>query len=90
MKKWWPYRHELYSAIVSTPFNDQKVSEDVVQKLNQLVIDAIGKQVTATYVKDLKAVWNILTCQYNSRATCVFYSTVPEKPKNIVTKTKIL
>jgi hypothetical protein len=37
-------------------FNDQMVSEDVVQKLNQLVIDAIGKQVTTTYVKDLKAV----------------------------------
>jgi ppGpp synthetase/RelA/SpoT-type nucleotidyltranferase len=52
-------------------FNDQKVSEDVVQKLNQLVIDAIGKQVTATYVKDLKAVWNILTCQYNSSHLCL-------------------
>jgi hypothetical protein len=32
------------------------VSEDVVQKLNQLVIDAIGKKVAAAYFKDLKAV----------------------------------
>jgi hypothetical protein len=46
-------------------FNDQIVSEDVAQKLNQSVVDAIGKQVAPTYFKDLKAVWNMLTCHYN-------------------------